>query len=84
VVATNAVRWFLLNMNFDYKKYQMRAANAATNEEKLAINQELKDLYASFSANEKKEFDLGLEEFLKKEKQRLEADYEAIKSVNLN
>ncbi len=39
---------------FDYKKYQMRAANAATIEEKLAINQELKDLYANLSEIEKK------------------------------
>jgi hypothetical protein len=71
-------------MNFDYKKYQMRAANAATNEEKLAINQELKDLYASLSTGEKEDFDIGLEEFLKQENTRLKADYEAIKSVNLN
>jgi hypothetical protein len=69
---------------FDYKKYQIRAANAATNEEKMAINQELKDLYAGFSAEEKMEFDVGLEEFLKKENARLKADYEAIKRTNLN
>ncbi len=62
----------------------MRAANAATTEEKLAINQELKDLYASFSEEEKKEFDEGLDEFLKQENARLKADYEAIKGVNLN
>ncbi len=62
----------------------MRAANAATNEEKLAINQELKNLYASFSTEEKKEFDLGLEVFLKKEKASLEAQYQAIKNQNLN
>jgi hypothetical protein len=71
-------------MNFDYKKYQMRAANAATNEEKLAINKELKDLYARFSDDEKKEFDTGLEIFLKAEKNRLEAQYQAIKRQNLN
>ena len=35
-------------MNFDYKQYQMRAANASSLEEKGAINQELKNLYASF------------------------------------
>lgn len=62
----------------------MRAANAATNKEKLAINQELKDLYATFSDDEKKAFDIGLEEFLKAENARLKADYEAIKSTNLN
>ncbi len=62
----------------------MRAANAATQEEKLAINQELKDLYASFSDEEKKEFDHGLDAFLAKENARLKADYEAIKGQNLN
>jgi hypothetical protein len=71
-------------MNFDYKKYQMRAANAISNEEKLAINQELKDLYANLSAEDKKVFDIGLDEFLKKEKASLEAQYQAIKEQNLN
>ena len=55
---------------FDYKKYQMRHANASTNEEKLAINQELKDLYATFTKEEKIAFDKGLDEFLKKEKEQ--------------
>lgn len=62
----------------------MRAANAATNAEKLAINQELKDLYSTFSADKKKTFDLGLEKFLKQENEKLKADYEAIKRVNMN
>lgn len=62
----------------------MRAANAATNEEKLAINQELKDLYASFSDEEKNAFDIGLDEFLKKEKNALEAQYQAVMNQNLN
>ncbi len=62
----------------------MRAANAATNEEKLAINQELKDLYFTFSQVEKNAFDKGLDEFLKKEKVNLESQYQAIKEQNLN
>jgi hypothetical protein len=70
--------------NFDYKKYQMRHANASSNEEKLAINQELKDLYATFSKEEKIAFDKGLDEFLMKEKASLEAQYHAIKNENLN
>lgn len=69
---------------FDYKKYQMRAANAATKEEKLTINQELKDLYANLSAEDKKVFNDGLDKFLKNEKARLEAQYQAIKNENLN
>jgi hypothetical protein len=69
---------------FDYKKYQMRAANAATIDEKRAINQELKDLYATFSEEEKKTFDIGLEAFLNQEKANLEAHYQAIKSSGLN
>lgn len=62
----------------------MRHANASTAEEKAAINQELKDLYTTFSQEEKKEFDRGLGEFLKKEKDSLEAQYQAIKNQNLN
>ena len=69
---------------FDYKKYQMRHANASTSEEKLAINQELKDLYATFTKEEKVAFDKGLDEFLMKEKASLEAQYQAIKNENLN
>jgi hypothetical protein len=69
---------------FDYKKYQMRAANAATKEEKLAINQELKDLYNTFTDAEKEEFDLGLDAFLKTEKANLEAHYQAIKQSGMN
>lgn len=69
---------------FDYKKYQIQAANAASKEEKLAINQELKDLCANLSAEDKKVFNDGLDKFLKNEKARLEAQYQAIKNENLN
>jgi hypothetical protein len=62
---------------FDYKSYQMRAANASSLAEKAAINQELKDLYASLSPADKKKFDDGLDAFLKAESSRLKADYEA-------
>ncbi len=63
---------------FDYKSYQIRAANASTIEEKAAINQELKGYYAALSQDEKKKFDIGLDLFLKKEKNKLEAQYQAI------
>jgi hypothetical protein len=69
---------------FDYKSYQMRHANASTLEEKMAINQELKDLYNTFSEEEKKAFDKGLEDFLRKEKNNLESHYQAIMNQNLN
>lgn len=64
---------------FDFKKYQIRAANAQSQEEKAAINQELKDQYAALSAEEKKEFNIQLTAFLAKEYDRLSDDYQAIK-----
>jgi hypothetical protein len=64
---------------WDYKSYQMRAANAKTLAEKAVINQELKDLYASLSDEDKKKFDEGLDVFLKTEAQRLREHYHAIR-----
>ncbi|WP_310589559.1 hypothetical protein [Flectobacillus longus] len=53
--------------------------NASSAEERATINQELKDLYASLSPEDQKEFNAQLQTFLVKEMGRLRSDYEAIK-----
>ena len=71
---------YLLNyMDFDFKKYHIRSINAVSNEERAAINQELKNFYASLNVEEQKEFNEALQTFLAREMGRLKTDYEAIK-----
>lgn len=43
-----------MSSKFDFKSYHVRAINAANDEEKKAINQELKDFYAGLSEEEPK------------------------------
>ncbi|MFD2932497.1 hypothetical protein [Spirosoma flavum] len=64
---------------YDFRKYHYRSINAATNAERAAINQELKDIYASLSDAEKDEFNSQLQTFLAKEAGRLKSDYESVK-----
>lgn len=66
-------------MPYDFKKYHYRSINAATAEERAAINQELRDLYASLPEDEKAEFNAQLQRFLAQEMGRLKSDYESIK-----
>lgn len=71
--------------DFDFKRYHIRAINAASEEEKNAINQELKDLYATLSDEDKRSFNEQLQTFLIKETARLKSDYESVKgSESLN
>lgn len=63
---------------FDFKRYHMRSSNAATGEERAAINQELKDLYASLSEEDKKDFNEQLQKFLAAEQARLKSDLKAV------
>ena len=42
--------------NFNLKAYHVRGMNAETEAEKLAINQELKELYDSLSEEDQKDF----------------------------
>jgi hypothetical protein len=65
---------------FDFKRFHIRSINAASEEERAAINQELKDLYASLSEADKVEFNAELQRFLAHEMGRLKSDYEAIKN----
>ncbi|GAB3983717.1 hypothetical protein GCM10028806_57410 [Spirosoma terrae] len=64
---------------YDFRKYHYRSINAADDAERAAINQELKELYASLSEEEKNEFNRQLQTFLAREMGRLKSDYESIK-----
>ncbi|MFN4085505.1 MAG: hypothetical protein ACK4LB_06140 [Spirosomataceae bacterium] len=65
--------------SFQFKSYHIRSMNAQTEEEKNAINQELKDLYASLSENEKQRFNEELQTFLIKELGTIQSMYQAAK-----
>lgn len=67
---------------FDFKRYHIRSINATSEEERAAINLELKELYASLSEEDKKDFNIQLEKFMIVEMGRLSNDYEAIKGLN--
>lgn len=67
---------------FDFKRYHIRSINAANEEERTAINQELKDLYASLSDQDKKDFNEQLQNFMIREMGRLSHDYDAIRSMD--
>lgn len=67
--------------DYNFKKYHLRSINAASEEEKMAINQELKDLYASLPEEEKADFNQQLQKFLTTEYSRLRSDYESIKGA---
>jgi hypothetical protein len=67
-------------MDFDFKSYHIRAINASSEEEKLSINQELKDFYNSLTTEQKEAFNTELQRFLLVEMGRLGSDYQAIKN----
>ncbi|KAA6440803.1 hypothetical protein FEM33_06435 [Dyadobacter flavalbus] len=56
--------------------------NAGSDQERAAINQELKDLYASLSEDDKKIFNEQLQTFLTKEVSRIKSDYESVQGLN--
>lgn len=67
-------------MDFDFKSYHIRAINASNEEEKLSINQELKDFYNSLASEQKEVFNAELQRFLLVEMGRLGTDYQSIKN----
>lgn len=71
-------------MEFDFKSYHFRAINAPTEQDKLAINQELKDFYAGLNPEDQRSFNLALQKYLMNEVGRLGSDYEAIKDQTIN
>lgn len=64
---------------YDFRKYHYQSINASTDAERAAINQELKDLYASLPEEEKDNFNRQLQLFLAKEMGRLKSNYESVK-----
>lgn len=67
---------------FDFKRYHIRSINAASGEERAAINQELKDLYASLSEEDQKDFNEQLQQFLATERARLKSDLESMRGMD--
>ncbi|MFT7249066.1 MAG: hypothetical protein ACI9DJ_002452 [Algoriphagus sp.] len=67
-------------MAFDFKKYHVRAMNAANETEKAAINTELKDYYASLSEDEKTGFNEALQYFLVKELGKIKSVYDGVQA----
>ncbi len=67
-------------MTYDFKSYHLRSIKAESEAERAVINQELKDLYASLSSEEKAIFNEQLQTFLVKEMATIGSEYAAIKS----
>lgn len=67
---------------FDFKRYHIRSMNAGSDEERAAINQELKDLYTSLSETEKVDFNEQLQTFLTTQVARIKSDYESVNGSN--
>jgi len=68
-------------INIDFKRFHIRSMNAASDEERGQINQELKDLYASLGDDDKKDFNEQLQKFLSKEVSRIKSDYESVNGL---
>jgi len=64
---------------YDFRRYHIRSINAASDAERAAINQELKDLYTSLPDDEKADFNQQLQAFLSKEVGRIKSNYESMK-----
>ncbi len=64
---------------YDFKAYHIRTINAANDAERVAINQELKALYASLPDEEKAAFNQQLQTFLAREMGHLKSSYESVK-----
>jgi hypothetical protein len=67
---------------FDFKRYHIRSMNAGSEEERAGINQELKDLYASLSEEDKAEFNKQMQTFLTTQVARIKSDYESVRGLN--
>jgi len=65
-------------LSFDFKKYHVRAMNAATEAEKAEINRELKDMYEALDDESKKIFNEELQAFLLREYAAINSMYTGI------
>ncbi|MBP8156685.1 MAG: hypothetical protein KAX81_06625 [Leadbetterella sp.] len=61
---------------FDFKKYHVRAMNASSEADKLAINKELKDYYNDLEEADKAIFNEELQSFLIKEMASIKSVYD--------
>ncbi|MBC7568242.1 MAG: hypothetical protein H7319_00720 [Spirosoma sp.] len=64
---------------YDFRRYHIRSINAASDADRTAINQELKDLYEALPDADKTDFNQQLQAFLAKEMGRIKSDYESMK-----
>ena len=64
---------------YDFRRYHIRSINAASDDERAAINLELKNLYEALPDEDKAEFNQQLQAFLAREMGRIKADYESLK-----
>ncbi|MCF2489756.1 hypothetical protein [Dyadobacter sp. CY347] len=67
---------------FDFKRFHIRSMNAGSDEERAQLNQELKDLYASLSEEDKLTFNEQLQKFLAREVSRIKSDYESVHGLD--
>ncbi|MCF0038552.1 hypothetical protein [Dyadobacter fanqingshengii] len=67
---------------FDFKRFHIRSMNAGSDEERAQINQELKDMYASLSEEDKAAFNQQLQKFLAREVSRIKSDYESVHGLD--
>ncbi len=65
-------------MEFDFKKYHVRAMNSDSEEEKAAINLELKDLYETLTEEEKIRFNEELQSFLISQMAAIKSVYDGV------
>jgi hypothetical protein len=63
----------------NFREFHIRSINAKDEQERTAINQELKDIYASLSEEEKSVFNAELQSFLVNQYKTIGDDYEALK-----
>ncbi len=56
--------------------------NAQSEEEKNSINQELQDVYASLSENDKDQFNIQLQKFLVKEYSNIKSVVDGVSTTN--
>lgn len=66
-------------IEFDFKKYHVRAMNAGSELEKAKINKELKDMYERLSEEDKAIFNEQLQTFLISEMAKINSVYDGIK-----
>jgi hypothetical protein len=67
---------------FDFKKYHVRAMNAASEAEKAQINKELKEYYAGLNDVDQVIFNEELQSFLIKEMANIKSVYDGASGVN--